>query len=183
MGRLVLRVRRTAGARQRLRGRPRRIGATEFDYARSFVWDLKAHAQKGLAVPHDVVGQAPLNDRDAILRCARESQSIGFLVLSGAFVPDADGAFDAWHRRVRGSTRQRGPGSRALKAAFRPVTVDAYVFQGATGVEDALEQRVLIAFRQGRQPSGAARRPKLKLDLRRGRENGYVMASRAVGAA
>ena len=63
------------------------------------------------------------------------------------------------------------------------MTVDAYVFQGATSVEDALEQRVLIAFRQGRQPSGAARRPKLKLDLRRGRENGYVMASRAVGAA
>lgn len=164
-------------------GGPRRIGATEFDYARSFVWDLKAHAQKGLAAPHDVVRQAPLNDRDAILQCARESQSIGFLVLSGAFVPDADGAFDAWHRRVRGSTRQRGPGSRALKAAFRPVTVDAYVFQGETGVEDALEQRVLISFRQGRQPSGAARRPKLKLDLRRGRENGYVMASRAVGAA
>ena len=63
------------------------------------------------------------------------------------------------------------------------MTVDAYVFQGATGVEDALEQRVLISFRQGRQPNGAARRPKLKLDLRRGRENGYVMASRAVGAA
>ena len=119
-------------------GGPRRIGATEFDYARSFVWDLKTHAQEGLAAPHDVVGQAPLNDRDAILRCARESQSIGFLVLSGAFVPDADGAFDAWHRRMRGSTRQRGAGSRALKAAFRPVTVDAYVFQGATAVEEAL---------------------------------------------
>lgn len=164
-------------------GGPCRIGATEFDYARSFVWDLKAHAQNGSAAPHDVVGQAPLNDRDAILRCARESQSIGFLVLSGASVPDADGAFDAWHRRMRGSTKKRSLKSRVLKASFSPITVDAYVFQGATGVEDALEQRVLIGFRQGRQQSGAARRPKLKLDLRRGRENGYVMASRAVGAA
>ena len=161
-------------------GGPRRIGATEFDYARSFVWDLKAHAQEGLMTPHDVVGQAPLNDRESILQCVRESHSIGFLVLSGASTLDADGTFDTWHRRKRGSVKERSTKSRALKASFSPVTVDAYVFQGVKGLKSALDQKVLTSFQQGRQQSGAARRPKLKLNLRRGREAGYVMVTQAV---
>ncbi|WP_172120597.1 hypothetical protein [Actinomyces faecalis] len=160
-------------------GGPRRIGATEFDYARSFVWDLKAHAQPRMKRPQDVSGSAPLNDREAILTCVEETGSLGFLVLSGQAETDADGSFDTWHRAMRGSTTTRSATSRTLKKAFRPVTVDAYLFEGSEAVEEALGQRVLMGFRQGRQQSGAARRPKLLLNLERAQEEGYVAASQA----
>ena len=161
-------------------GGPRRIGATEFDYAHTFVWDLKAHAQPNLRLPKHVTGEAPLNDRDAIRQCVEATGSLGFLVLSGSSVPDADGSFDTWHRMVRGNTKARTGRSRTLKAVFTPVTVDAYVLQGTKGLESALEKKVLTAFSQGRQQNGDPRAPKLKLDLGRGRDEGYVMASSAL---
>ncbi|WP_366180242.1 hypothetical protein ABXS69_08445 [Actinomyces timonensis] len=99
-----------------------------------------------------------VNDRDSILQCVEQTGALGFLVLSGSSAPDTDASFDAWHRAVRGSTTARTPTSRTLKAAFTPVTVDTYVFEGADGLEAAVEQRVLTEFRQGRLQSGAARR-------------------------
>lgn len=164
-------------------GGPQRIGATEFDYARSFVWDLKAHAQIELRAAASVCGQAPLNDRDSILKCVEETGSLGFLVLSGASVPDFDGSFDTWHRQIRGSTTPRTSRSRVLKAAFTPVTVDAYVFEGTDGVERALEEKVLAVFAQGQQQSGAARKQKFTLNLERGRTHGYVKASAPMAEA
>lgn len=158
-------------------GGPRRIGVTEFDYARSFVWDLKAHAQADLKLPDQVRGDAPLNDRESMIKCVEETGSLGFLVLSGASVPDDDASFDNWHRQMRGSTKSRDAKSRVLKREFVPVTVDAFVFEGSNAIETALEQRVLTGFKQGRQQSGASRKPKLLVRLDRAREQGYVMAS------
>lgn len=160
-------------------GGPRRIGATEFDYARSFVWDLKAHAEPGLSSPHDAGGDAPLNDHESILECVEKTGSIGFLVLSGSSVMDEDASFDDWHRAMRGTTKPRTAKSRVLKRAFTPVSFDAYVFEGPQGVEIALEQKVLKVFRQGHQPDGSPRKPKLMMSLGRAREAGYVMASAA----
>ena len=57
------------------------------------------------------------------------------------------------------------------------MTIDAYLFEGSEEVEAALEQRVLTGFKQGRQQSGAARKPKLLLNLGKAREMGYVAAS------
>lgn len=163
-------------------GGPQRICATEFDYARSFVWDLKTHAQTGPRNADSVCGQALLNDRDSMLRCVEETGSLGFLVLSGTYVPDLDGSFDTWHRHMRGSTQPRTSRSRTLKAAFTPLTVDAYVFEGTESIERALEEKVLAVFAQGRQQSGAPRKQKLTLDLARGRHHGYVKASAPVAA-
>ena len=47
-------------------GGPVRVGVTEFDYAREFVWDLKTHAQKGLNSSCEVSGDTPLNDRESV---------------------------------------------------------------------------------------------------------------------
>ena len=164
-------------------GGPRRIGSTEFDYARSFVWDLKAHAQLDLDAPDEVSGRAPLNDRESMVECVEETGSLGFLVLSGQSVPDTDHTFDTWHRQMRGSTAARSPRSRALKRAFTPVILDAYLFEGRDAIDRALDQGVLTGFKQGRQQSGAARKPKLLLNLGKARANGYVVASREPVAA
>ena len=157
-------------------GGPVRIGATEFDYARNFVWDLKTHGQEKLASPEKVSGEALLNDHESILQCVDERGSIGFLILSGASSFDGFIEFDAWHRKMRGASESRSPRPRRLKVSLHPVTLQAYVFQGTAEVEQALADGVLKVFRQGHQPSGKPRRPKLDLVLRKAQEAGIVMA-------
>ena len=77
-------------------GGPVRVGATEFDYAREFVWDLKTHAQEGLDSSCEVSGDAPLNDRESVLRCIEERGSLGFLVLSSSPSFDKSTEFNAY---------------------------------------------------------------------------------------
>ncbi len=166
-----------------LGGGPRKIGSTTFDYVRAYVWDLKTHAQRGLAAPDQVKGDAPLNDRESIMRCFETSQSLGFLVLSGAPTRDEDGTFDTWHRAIRNARSPRTDKSRILKSGFTPVTLDSYVFRGSDSVDVALHDKVLTSFSQGRQQSGAARKPKLKLDLAMGRDAGFLEGRRELVAA
>ena len=157
-------------------GGPVRIGATEFDYARNFVWDLKTHGQEKLASPKDLANEAPLNDRDAILQCVEERGLIGFLILSGASSYDGCVEFDAWHRRMRGAAPSKSQHPRRLKVSLHPVTLQAYVFQGTNEIEQALADGVLGVFGQGRQQSGRPRKPKLKLMLRKAQEAGNILA-------
>lgn len=158
-------------------GGPLRIGTTTFDYSRQFVWDLKTHSQKGLAAPGDISADAPLNDRDSILKCVEEHRSIGFLILSGAPTFDGLAEFDAWHRSLRNKPQSRSKNPRALKVSLTPVAIEAYVFDGIEEVNAAMDQKILKPFNQGRQQNGAPRKPKLHLALKRAREAGHVMAS------
>ena len=164
-------------------GGPVRVGVTEFDYAREFVWDLKTHAQKGLNSSCEVSGDTPLNDRESVLRCIEERGSLGFLVLSGSPSFDGSAEFDAWHRKMRGkaaaSTSKR---PRRLKVALKPLTIQAYTFHGMQETERALANGVLKTFQQGHQPDGRSRRPKFILSLDKAQEAGLVIAQYDFGA-
>ena len=157
-------------------GGPVRIGATEFDYARNFVWDLKTHGQEKLASPEGLSGEAPLNDRESILQCVEERGLIGFLILSGASSFDGFVEFDAWHRKMRGASASKSLHPRRLKVSLHPVTLQAHVFQGTDEIEQALADGVLKVFGQGHQQSGRPRKPKLKLMLRKAQAAGKVLA-------
>ncbi len=157
-------------------GGPVRIGATKFDYARNFVWDLKTHGQERLTSPEGLSGRTPLNDRESILQCVDEHGLIGFLILSGASSFSGCAEFDAWHRRMRGASESKSPHPRRLKVSLHPVTLQAYVFQGTDEIEQALADGVLKVFSQGRQQSGKPRKPKLDLALRKAQEAGKVLA-------
>jgi hypothetical protein len=157
-------------------GGPVRIGATEFDYARNFVWDLKTHGQEKLASPEGLSGEAPLNDRESILQCVEERGLIGFLILSGASSFDGFVEFDAWHRKMRGASASKSLHPRRLKVSLHPVTLQAHVFQGTDEIEKALADGVLKVFGQGHQQGGRPRKPKLKLMLRKAQAAGKVLA-------
>ena len=158
-------------------GGPVRIGATEFDYARNFVWDLKTHGQEKLASPEGLSGEAPLNDRESILQCVEERGLIGFLILSGASSFDGFVEFDAWHRKMRGASASKSLHPRRLKVSLHPVTLQAHVFQGTDEIEKALADGVLKVFGQGHQQSGRPRKPKLKLMLRKAQAAGKVLGT------
>lgn len=136
-------------------GGPRRILNTDFDYALRATWDLKAHSVGG-------EDAAILNDHDAIAAGLDEPGGLGFIVLSGE--PDFSDStgFDAWHRSLRGA----GPPherSRTLKSAFTPRRLDAYHLADARAFEGAMQRGELAVMRQGRQPDGSPRKPKLKI--------------------
>lgn len=142
-----------------LGGRPVRIGNTNFDYSKRHVWDLKVHSSVGQnGRPNS---SCQLNDREAMKEASLVS-GIGFLVISG--VPTYSMAFTKWHKNLRGGGDSEP--RRLLKENFEVERIDAFLFENHDEFEHSIASGILRDFRQGRQQSGAPRRPKLMLDLR-----------------
>ena len=160
---------------------PRRVkfGSATFDYALNYVWDMKAHTQSWR---NPVTGkrrsgqaEAPLNDRDAMDECIHE-QGLGILMLSGEAIEDVDGGFVAWHRDLKAAhsvvTKPSNSGnSRARKAAFEPLHIQAVFFPTTDAFDGAKAAGQISGFHQGKQApaqqgeEGRSRRPKYKLKV------------------
>lgn len=152
-------------------GVPVRYANTRFDYSWRSVWDLKWHS--------DVHAVAPLNDAAAIDACLAE-RGLGFLMLSGEVAYD-DGDFRTWFRQFRsehGKTprlRAHAPSYvRRSKAAFRPRLLEAFYLPDEAALASALSSGACSIWRPGRQTSGAARKPKYQVHLRKARHSMLV---------
>ncbi len=168
-----------------------KYGRTEFDYSLGYVWDLKAHTERWRtpSTGQEVRGQTstPLNDREAMRACIGE-QGLGFLMLSGVGIEDEDGSFVAWHRarkRAKGvrSAATNSGRSRRRKAAFEPLTVEAYYFHNLEALDAAISAGQVKDFNQGKQApkgdmaTGSPRRPKYGLQINTARSSGLALAS------
>ena len=167
-----------------------RYGNTIFDYSLNKVWDLKAHTEWHSSSTSLCAKRASrevtLNDEVAIRDCASE-QGLGFLIVSGAAMMDTSGEFLAWHRAqkaARGvvSAPSNSGKSRTRKAAFTPLSVEAFWIENASALAAAITAGRLKVTGQGRQApkstgaSGSARRDKFSMNVRRARE-GLLVAS------
>ncbi|CAB4925238.1 unannotated protein [freshwater metagenome] len=156
-----------------------RYGNTTFDYARDFVWDLKAHTTaKVLPRTGRLSAQQKwcmLNAEGAIRECVSE-QGLGFVVLSGEAIMDEDGSFVAWHREFKGrdgaiSAPSNSGKSRMRKSAFAPLRLDIFWIPDTLSLDEAIAAGVMRVQEQGRQAprasgqSGNPRAPKFHLDL------------------
>lgn len=151
-------------------GGPRRVANTSFDYHLRSTWDLKAHSA-GKA------GVAPLNDIEAVRVCLEGGIGIGFLVLEGD-ADYSDESFDGWHRALRGAPPAHAD-SRLLKSSFGPRRIEAYHLASIDSLDAALLGGAMGVMKQGRQQSGASRRPKYSLKFRGARAlGGLRIASR-----
>ena len=146
----------------RIGGGPVRIGSTQFDYKRNFIWDLKAHSVFGLKGPAHSNFTCQLNDQTAV-RSAIDEGGLGVVVLSGE--PTYEGMeFTTWHKTIRDSP---GEPKRQLKDAFRPMRLDSFFIQNASSFELALDKKMIIPFKQGRQPDGSLRNPKYSINVQK----------------
>lgn len=136
-----------------------KFGHTTFDYARDFVWDLKAHTAAKVLPRSDRRTREGawciLNAEDAVRECVAQ-QGLGFVVLSGASIMDEDGAFVSWHRQFKAeaggeSAPSNGGKSRMRKAAFAPMSVDLFWIQDTKRLDQAVASGVLRVQSQGRQ--------------------------------
>lgn len=161
-------------------GPKRSYGSTDFDYALSWVWDIKVHTslQTVGAVTKRANDTMLLNDEQAVRDCVDE-QGLGFLVVSGEAIMDHTGEFKVWHDewKLKRSRRPPAPSnsgtSKVRKAAFTPLHVDAYWVPDALGLTAAILSGQLTPRAQGRQAPrvkggvGAARPPKFQMNTAR----------------
>lgn len=154
-----------------------RVGSVTFDYSLNFVWDLKSHTEmwRDPATGKTRRGRpaSPLNDAESMDLCIAE-QGLGFLVMSGVAIEDVGGDFKTWHDTFKG--RESAPSnsgrSRPRKAAFEPLTVDAFWFANTMALDAAKLSGVITGFPQGPQSPrkvgqrGAAREAKYNLTSR-----------------
>jgi len=159
-------------------GGPVAFENTIFDYGLSQVWDLKLHAA--------VRGAAPLNAMQAIDACLAADRGLGFIVLSGDAQYD-DSQFRQWQRELRAAEgrqaarRQTPPRYvRRSKAGFTPTKLEAFYFADAKALEGARSIGAVTVMNQGRQSSGAVRRPKYGLNLAKARSAGFVLATKTL---
>jgi hypothetical protein len=141
-------------------GGPVEVRNTSFDYRLHSTWDLKAHSAGR--------GDPVLNDIDAIRQVLRGDGGLGFFVLGGEASFDGEPAFDAWHRRIRGAA-PAGEGRRRLKVGFTPQELEAFHVADLDSLDSALLAGALGVMQQGKQQSGAPRKPKYQLRLRTAR--------------
>lgn len=148
----------------RLGGGRAKYARTAFDYALGGVWDFKVHTASG---PNLI-----LNDVEAVDAVVSDGRSVGFVVLSVDVETD-DGGFRDWHyalMRAHGKAPKPPKvvprGRRVRKVAVTPTALDIFAFPTRGAVESALADGVLGFYKQGRQPSGALRKPKYLLSLR-----------------
>ncbi|GAA1970775.1 hypothetical protein [Microbacterium deminutum] len=149
-----------------------RYGNTIFDYSLNHVWDLKSHtAEQHLPLsgawtrPKDA-DQVLLNDVDAVRACVAD-QGLGFLILSGRGLMDEDGVFKSWHDGFKGRAPMPSLSgkSRARKAAFVPLTIEAFWIANTPALDAAILAGALKPVVQGRQQSGARRADKFTMKL------------------
>lgn len=161
-------------------GPVRSYGPTVFDYALSWVWDIKVHTavQTVGTVTKPASEVMVLNDERAVRACVDE-QGLGFLVVSGEAVMDHTGDYKAWHDewKLSRSGKPTAPSnsgiSRTRKAAFNPLRVDAYWVPNTLALDAAILSGQLTPRAQGRQAPkikggvGAPRPPKFDMNTAR----------------
>jgi hypothetical protein len=98
---------------------------------------------------------------------AVQETGLGLVVLSG--IPSyEDKSFSEWHKALRGKT---GPVRKRLKNGFRSEKIEFFFFEDFEDLQRAISQKILIDFKQGKQPSGEPRAPKFSLHLEKARQD------------
>lgn len=143
-------------------GGPQQYKSTTFDYEGIRTWDLKAHS----IAAQQRIGIAPLNDQESMHE-AVQSTGLGFIILTGMAGYEDEPDFYNWHMQIVRNKIQpeRSPNSRKLKTSFSPQRLDFIYINDDDTLEAMKDANVLTNFSQGRQQSGAKRRPKYQMNL------------------
>jgi len=148
-----------------LGGGPKKIGSTSFDYALERTWDMKVHSTSTRHGKKSTSNCA-LNDA-ASMQTAAEQGGFGLMILSGE--PKYDWDFTRWHKKIRsGSTEEP---KKALKKSFESKRVDFFFIPSKSRLEEALESGELTLYKQGKQPTGEARKVKYSLNFSKALES------------
>lgn len=157
----------------RLGGGPKKVGSTTFDYALTRTWDMKVHSNTTRHGKPSKLNCA-LNDAES-MQLAAQNGGIGLMILSG--VPTYDWDFTRWHKKFRSNSEEEP--KKALKKSFDGEKVDFFFIPTLSRLEKALNDGELSLFKQGKQPSGQARKVKYSLNLLKAQDSDlHVLGSK-----
>ena len=143
----------------RLGGGPKKIGSTSFDYALNRTWDMKVHSTSTRHGKRSELNCA-LNDAES-MRIAVAQGGVGLMILSGE--PTYDWDFTRWHKKFRSGSDEEP--KKALKKSFKSERMDFFFIPTLSRLEEALESGEFALFKQGKQPTGEARKVKYSLNF------------------
>jgi hypothetical protein len=101
-----------------------------------------------------------LNDAESMQLAANQG-GFGLMILSGE--PTYDWDFTRWHKKFRSGSSEEP--KKALKKSFDPERIDFFFIPTLSRLEEALKSGELGLFKQGRQPTGEARKIKYSLNF------------------
>lgn len=147
-------------------GPPDPIGRVRFDYELNRVWDFKTHAV--LSARGRVNSWVLLNDSNAMVSVVK-SRGLGLVIAEGDADFD-DGPLRRWHhelkRRAGKNVRRATSGNRrVLKRRFKIRRIMAIIIPNEATLREGQRDGWIRGFAQGRQQSGRARNPKLKIKI------------------
>ena len=149
----------------RLGGGPKKIGSTSFDYALNRTWDMKVHSTSTIHGKRSELNCA-LNDAES-MRIAVAQGGVGLMILSGE--PTYDWDFTRWHKKFRSGSDEEP--KKALKKSFKSERMDFFFIPTLSRLEEALESGEFALFKQGKQPTGEARKVKYSLNFNKSLES------------
>ena len=149
----------------RLGGGPKKIGSTSFDYALNRTWDMKVHSTSTRHGKRSELNCA-LNDAES-MRIAVAQGGVGLMILSGE--PTYDWDFTRWHKKFRSGSDEEP--KKALKKSFKSERMDFFFIPTLSRLEEALESGEFALFKQGKQPTGEARKVKYSLNFNKSLES------------
>lgn len=148
-----------------LGGGPKKIGSTSFDYALNRTWDMKVHSTSTRHGKRSELNCA-LNDAES-MRIAVAQGGVGLMILSGE--PTYDWDFTRWHKKFRSGSDEEP--KKALKKSFKSERMDFFFIPTLSRLEEALESGEFALFKQGKQPTGEARKVKYSLNFNKSLES------------
>ena len=139
------------------------IKGKRVDYQRHYNWDLKVHSIKN---SNDRINrQIILNDKDAVERIIKLESGMGFIVASVKFTFDTKGSLSKWRDQYEEKTRSGSSRARVMKSGGTVVGLGAIFIKDMAVLEKGMKDGWISLFKQGQQPTGAARKPKYQIDL------------------
>lgn len=148
-----------------LGGGPKKIGSTSFDYALNRTWDMKVHSTSTRHGKRSELNCA-LNDAES-MRIAVAQGGVGLMILSGE--PTYDWDFTRWHKKFRSGSDEEP--KKALKKSFKSERMDFFFIPTLSRLEEALASGEFALFKQGKQPTGEARKVKYSLNFNKSLES------------
>ncbi|MBD3275139.1 MAG: hypothetical protein GF372_07505 [Candidatus Marinimicrobia bacterium] len=146
-----------------------RVGNTQFDFKKSYVWDFKSHPKNSSS------NWAITNDCEAVNVCIEKYGGVGFIIAMGeAKYNDEKGTFRHWHSVLKGGPseyvkkrKKRGASSRRRKTRFTVIDYVIIFLKSKEDIERAIDEGWLSGDAQvgWRNADGSPRRAKYKLKV------------------
>ncbi len=145
------------------------FGKTTLDYKRNFVWDFKSHAINSSAHPWAI-----MNDCEAIEKCIKENNGIGFIIATGhAEYNDENRSFQIWHKELKGELSsyekeriKRKAHSRLRKTSFELMEFKLIYLDSIDDLKKGINDGWIKYFQKNmRNSNGRPRRSKYMFNM------------------